>query len=1142
MRPETRTEDSGWTHSRACLGAPRVGPFKLLMVLERHGRRDVYYAVDEQGAEAALELHPAPEGAADGDPGLRLERTAKALSDLRHPGLPALVGRGWTAEGLHWLALELVEGRDVASLVGARRPPRLSVLEALHVTGRVAAAVAALHARGVAHGTCDARSVLVTPAGAVRLGDLGAALRPGPPAPTADDPPEASEPGLPTLPGDVWRLSCLAARLLGALGERDDLPAGGRLVLDGYGAALPAQARAALEGAAALDPGARPTMAELADALDPFAQDVEVQAALRREARRRVASGDVAWGPLAVGDRFGRYLIEEELGRGGMGVVYRARHEVLDADVALKVLQPGLLASDTVRARFLREAQLGATLQHPSVVPVLDAGRQDGLDYIAMELVEGEPLRDALLGADRRELVRLLAGVCEGVHHAHVRGVVHRDLKPENVLVDQQGKPRILDFGVARRVTPDGATLTTEGAWVGTLRYMAPEQVSDPQTVDVRSDVYGLGTMLYEALTGQAPHEDPNLALLLQRKQDADPPPPRELDRTVPPELDAICMRALERDPEARYQSALELKRELHRYLSGEPVLALEVGAARRVQRALRRHRRLAATVGAAGLLLAGAWGLRAGLEASRHRALADRVGGLVARGLLALERGRPDDAAARLELAAALLGERAVPHSVHGRLDAVRLREWLAAARAAKARARADGLLRRGEAALAEARDWVLEAGPSYPWLFGAGEVDHEARRASLTQARSLLEEAQRLDGERVDVRDALAATYAELGKLEEVEALRRFRVQRRAEANRHVEQGRRLLDEGALERARGAFERALGLDGASAMARQGLREVERRLVERANREAARERGRRALALLEAAREALSRGSVQEARSYLQQARAVAGVPAEEGSWASICRAAAAAQPEHERHARLGEAERSLGEVHRALAAAQGAFTRGELPGVVREAYFEALEAAARAVALLPQHEPSVEALVRVGAETAAVLAEQGRTEQADALRSALGVEDVAVELPYDPHLVVTEVDRVVAARALGGGVEFLPSHAFDALRRLVARRAPSCRIRVEVRTDVDRDASRARLLLRRLVVRCEDRAAGTVSPPRAVEVDGHVVRRVVVGPDGVRAVRPWEESDPIDVQALVGRVHQTATGLLEALASSGS
>jgi len=336
-------------------------------------------------------------------------------------------------------------------------------------------------------------------------------------------------------------------------------------------------------------------------------------------------------------ERIGDYEIAGVLGRGGMGVVYEALQRAPRRSVALKVLRA--MPGEASRGRFRHEAQLLARLQHPGIAQVYQVGEAavGGLTvpFFAMELVRGAPIdayaRDA--GLDVRRRLELVAGVADAVHHAHQKGVVHRDLKPANVLVDEHGRPRVLDFGIARAIDPDLEleTLRTEvGELVGTLAYMSPEQAGgEPAQVDSRTDVYSLGVLAYELLSGRLPcpvDGRPVLAVL-QAIRDADPPPLSTFDRALRGDVETIVAKALEKDKERRYSSAHELAADLRRFLANEPIAARPATAAYQLAKFARRHRALVGGAAAVVLVLAlGLAGTLAGLvRAARERDDAER-------------------------------------------------------------------------------------------------------------------------------------------------------------------------------------------------------------------------------------------------------------------------------------------------------------------------------------------------------------------------------------------------------------------------------------------------------------------------------------------------------------------------------------
>ena len=304
------------------------------------------------------------------------------------------------------------------------------------------------------------------------------------------------------------------------------------------------------------------------------------------------ASLRMAFGTLPA--QLGRYHLEGVLGRGGMGVVFRARDTTLKRTVALKTLDR-LLATALDLARFRSEAETAASLAHPNIVPVLDVGVHEGQPYYTMALVEGSNLQEAAAAGaftrDPRGAARLLATAAEAVDEAHRAGVIHRDLKPANILLDRAGRPLITDFGLAKQVDA-GDGLTGEGDVFGTAEFMAPEQAAGtPGKVGVPADVYSLGAILYLLLTGKPPLTGASRAETLRLVQTAEVPfPCHPGGARVDGELAAICLKALSKEARARYAGAGALAADLRRWLAGEPVAARRASAARRGWRVVRRH------------------------------------------------------------------------------------------------------------------------------------------------------------------------------------------------------------------------------------------------------------------------------------------------------------------------------------------------------------------------------------------------------------------------------------------------------------------------------------------------------------------------------------------------------------------------
>jgi tetratricopeptide (TPR) repeat protein len=318
----------------------------------------------------------------------------------------------------------------------------------------------------------------------------------------------------------------------------------------------------------------------------------------RLAAPLRAAVADVPHLPLPT--QVGPHDVLGEIARGGMGVVLRARHRGLGRLVALKLLLAGPFTQPDDVHRFRREAEAVASLDHPHIVPIYEVGDYQGLPYFTMKLMEGslaQRLRAARCrGLGGTEAARVVATVARAVQHAHARGILHRDLKPGNILLDEQGQPHVSDFGLARQA--DTRSLTSTGAVLGTPAYMAPEQAAGKAAqVTVVSDVYSLGAVLYECLTGRPPFRGDTPLDTLRQVLDTDPVRPRALDPRIDADLETICLKCLDKDQARRYQGSGELADELDRYLAGEPIRARRRGVAARLWRQARRQPLVAALV-----------------------------------------------------------------------------------------------------------------------------------------------------------------------------------------------------------------------------------------------------------------------------------------------------------------------------------------------------------------------------------------------------------------------------------------------------------------------------------------------------------------------------------------------------------------
>jgi len=265
----------------------------------------------------------------------------------------------------------------------------------------------------------------------------------------------------------------------------------------------------------------------------------------------------------------GPYEVLAEIGRGSVSVVYKARHRQTGAEVALKVLKDSETANPGYLKRFQQEASAASRLSHPGIVSVLDSGERDGIYYIAMSIVEGVTL-DRAMATNRltlRQFVEVLEQVAKAVHHAHEHGIVHRDLKPANIILDAAGRPHVSDFGLAKMDQLEKAATHPGGGKIGTPYYMSPEQVmGDVAGTDARSDIYALGVMLYEALTGKVPFPGNSVVQVYLGILNGAPVAPSTLNPRTPHGLEAICLRALSRNKDQRQPTALQFAEELRRH------------------------------------------------------------------------------------------------------------------------------------------------------------------------------------------------------------------------------------------------------------------------------------------------------------------------------------------------------------------------------------------------------------------------------------------------------------------------------------------------------------------------------------------------------------------------------------------------
>jgi serine/threonine protein kinase len=360
----------------------------------------------------------------------------------------------------------------------------------------------------------------------------------------------------------------------------------------------------------------------LGTVLEPAASGVRRAVPTGAPGRAAADDGPAGW-PVIPG-----YQILEELGRGGMGIVYQAWQERLKRMVALKMVRAAAAAEPQVVARFQTEAEAVARLRHPNIVQIYEVGEHAGHPYCALEFMDGGGLDQRLAGKPLpgRDAAGLMETLARAVHYAHQHGIVHRDLKPANVLLSFSGRSesgaggaplskrplndavvKVSDFGLAKFLVGGGPGQTQSGAILGTPSYMAPEQAAGKtREVGPAVDVYALGAVLYELLTGRPPFRGATPVETILQVMSGEPVPPSRLQPKVARDLETICLRCLEREPRKRYGSALDLADELRRFLNGEPILARPISPPERLWRWCRRKPALAAASGLAGLALAG--------------------------------------------------------------------------------------------------------------------------------------------------------------------------------------------------------------------------------------------------------------------------------------------------------------------------------------------------------------------------------------------------------------------------------------------------------------------------------------------------------------------------------------------------------
>jgi WD40 repeat protein/tRNA A-37 threonylcarbamoyl transferase component Bud32 len=426
----------------------------------------------------------------------------------------------------------------------------------------------------------------------------------------------------------------------------------------------------------------------------------------------------------------GGYALLEELGQGGMGVVYKAQQKNPSRLVALKVIRAGQFASEADRLRFRNEADVIAHLDHPHIVPIYEVGEAEGVHYFSMKLMEGGTLGRQGSGARGQEsgvrkerqqrAAEVLVKVARAVHHAHQHGILHRDLKPGNILLDSRSEPHVSDFGLAKPVESDDAA-TASQTIAGTAPYMAPEQANAEKRLTTAADIYGLGATLYELLTGRPPFQGSTPLDTLIQVREQEPVRPRVVDPRIDADLETICLKCLEKNPAKRYASAEELARDLERWLAGEPIQARRSGRVERLAKWCRRRPAAASLIGVIAASIVGFLALAGFLWQNaelRAEAVQDLQVAETKKKDAEAKRQKAEERKQEAEKRVRALEQ--IAKDINIKVEALRQRAEQEQARATKAGERADGVLYAADMQFAHAA-WESEEIPRMVQLLEA-------------------------------------------------------------------------------------------------------------------------------------------------------------------------------------------------------------------------------------------------------------------------------------------------------------------------------------------------------------------------------------------------------------------------------------
>ncbi|RMG15222.1 MAG: hypothetical protein D6731_08820 [Planctomycetota bacterium] len=1147
-----------------------VPGYRPLRVLSRGSLGELCLARREEDEEEVLLRVASPELARRGALEARLREDLARLARVDHPAVARILGYAGEGERL-WYALRHPGRITLLRFVKEQR--RLRGDELLWLARGLAHGIRALHAERLFHGDVWPGKVALCVQGPV-LVELGWARRFRDPNCPADER---------VLLAD-WRglaaslVYAASGELPAASGEGCiEAPRGWS-----EGTALPPEVRGVLDRLLA-PPGEAPSLAELArvflrdpvpslpDSLAPLLGaepepaserptailEPQDSVALRlppaEEERTEDEPTTSARGPTELELPPRAHLLRpgfevahrRVLGRGGMGVVYLVHDPLLGRDAALKLVRGAEEHPSRVR-RFRREIKVTARLDHPGIPAVFEAGRTpDGQDYLLMHYVEGESLQDVIAARRReqsrlgvqRDLLHALVKVAETVAYAHSRGIVHRDLKPANVMIGAFGEVYVMDWGLARdlaesdeedRATCTGlgaiqlsdiSEITQDGVILGTPGYIPPEQAYG-EDVDPRADVFALGAILTEILTGKAPVSGSDLLERVELTRAGQIERPRQRDRDLNPELDAIAAAAIAFDREDRYESAQAFAEDLLAYLEGRDVSVYSYRIHEQAWRWARRHATLSVSLFIAVLLsVAGAVQVtRVRSEQREERRRQCQV--LTARGRAALREGRI--ASARELFVQALGFEPTNADAVIGKHEADRL--------AAEAR-EAELARRRREEALAKARR-----------LVAAGEA-HRAR-GELEEARRCFEQALAEEGAPAEASEGLLAVKALLAKREAEAEVRRRQARDAGRARRHLEEARALMSgrRPDYEQAQVALIKAVAFG--SEEARALLAKNEELLLEQRLRERQLARARRdaasAARLVGRGEEAFAAEKLEEAKAAFLQALAFQGEnEAAQRGLVRVDRALQSRRAARERRRRAKSASalrrRARQSMERARRAAKEAPGRDQ--GAL-EAYFAGLVAYDRALVFAPKSERLREEKLAAVREVAAYLRERGRIEFADFLLRYGGAKEAEPEAKEagEELLAFREADAVTVRNAFGGAVRFAPTppDALSRLRFLLGERKGRYRVLVQVRSEASQ-SNPPKVYATGVLLRVEDTRSRTVFPLLKVPFARKYPRRVTVRPAG-RVVGTFAQALGAELRVEERRIVEAVQRLIEA------